>query len=43
MARKRVKTEMKGTTSRWCKKEEAKASSKKIRRELDKLYAREVY
>jgi hypothetical protein len=31
-----VKTEMKGTTSRWCRRAEAKATSKKARRKNDR-------
>lgn len=41
MAQKNVKTEMKGTTSRWVTRAEAKSASKKIRRALDKKLAQE--
>jgi hypothetical protein len=36
MAHANIKTEMKGTTSRWCRRAEAKMAAKKIRRAADK-------
>lgn len=41
MALQQVKTEMKGDTSRWCHREEAKRSARKRRREVDRRAARE--
>ncbi len=42
MALAKVKTEMKGGTSRWGKREEYKRASKKRRRVVDKKATREV-
>lgn len=42
MAHKNVKTEMKGDTSRWVTRAEAKSASKKIRRLRDKQAVLEV-
>ena len=36
MAHANIKTEMKGTTSRWCGRAEAKSAAKKIRREVER-------
>lgn len=43
MANEKIKTEMKGTTSRWCTRAEAKKASKKARRSNDKKATKEVY
>ena len=41
MATAKLKTEMKGDTSRWTTREDAKVSSKKRRRRADKAAAKE--
>ena len=41
MAYQKVKAEMKGDTSRWCKRAEAKKGSKKARRTNDKKAVKE--
>lgn len=42
MAQPNIKTEMKGTTSRWTTRAEAKAASKKARRLNDKRIIQEM-